>query len=65
METLHVGDVELKKLVQEKGAGYVRRNFQYSILENFNGRTDDSVILRRESYWKGVLDTRRHGYNAN
>lgn len=65
VETLHGGDVELKALVKEKGAEYVRRNFQYSILENFNGRVDDDVILRRESYWKTVLDTRRHGYNRN
>ena len=65
IETLHGGDVELKALVKEKGADYVRRNFQYSILENFNGRVEDDVILRRESYWKTVLDTRRHGYNRN
>jgi len=64
-ESLHGGDVRLKELVAQKGAEYVRRNFRYSILENFNGRVEDSVILRRESYWKEVLDTRCHGYNGN
>ncbi len=44
---------------------YVKRNFRYSILENFNARVDDAVILKRESYWKSVLDTRTHGYNGN
>lgn len=65
VKSLHGGDVRLKELVALKGAEYVRRNFRYSILENFNGRVEDAVILRRESYWKEVLDTRRHGYNGN
>lgn len=64
-ESLHGGDVELKKLVADKGEAYLKDNFRYSILENFNGRTDDSIILQRESYWKTVLDTRKHGYNDN
>ncbi len=65
VDTLHGGDVKLKALVGEKGAEYVKRNFRYSILENFNARVDDATILKRESYWKSVLDTRTHGYNGN
>ena len=64
-ETLHGGDVRLKALVANKGPDYIKRNFRYSIIENFNGRTDDAIILRREAYWKSVLDTRAHGYNGN
>ena len=64
-ETLHGGDVRLKELVANKGPDYIKRNFRYSIIENFNGRTDDAIILRREAYWKFVLDTRAHGYNRN
>ena len=61
----HGGDVELIKLVNEKGFDYVRNNFQYSILENYNARTDDKYILGRESWWKEVVGSRKFGYNAN
>ena len=37
----------------------------YSILENYNARVDDSVILERESWWKETLQSRKFGYNAN
>lgn len=62
----HGGNVELMALVAEKGFDYVKRNFQYSILENYNARVDDEYILRREAYWKRVLMSRKpYGYNAN
>lgn len=62
----HGGNKELIRIVDEKGIGYVRDHFQYSILENYNARTDDEVILRRESWWKDVLQSRQpNGYNDN
>lgn len=61
----HGGNVELKKLVDEKSMDYVRRYFQYSILENFNAKVDDHIILERESWWKETLKSRQYGYNAN
>lgn len=61
----HGGNVELVKLVEEKGMDYVKKNFTYSILENYNSRVDDGVILARESWWKETLLTRAFGYNAN
>lgn len=61
----HGGNVELKALVGKAGIDYVRKNFQYSILENFNAKVDDHVILERESWWKDTLQSRKHGYNAN
>ncbi len=61
----HGGNKELCELVDEKGFDYVKDNFQYSIIENFNARVDDLRILERESYWKKVLRTREFGYNAN
>lgn len=61
----HGGNKELRKLVDDQGFDYVKDNFQYSIIENFNARVDDMRILQREAYWKKVLRTREFGYNAN
>lgn len=61
----HGGNEELKKLVKEQGFDYIKKNFTYSILEVFNSFTPDETVLERESYWKNVLDTRKHGYNKN
>ena len=64
-ENGHGGNVELKKLVSEKGFDYIKQNFQYSILENYNARVDDHVILDRESWWKETLQSKTFGYNDN
>ena len=61
----HGGNIELRELVKQQGLGYVKENFQYSILENYNARMDDGYILKRESWWKETLCTRTHGYNKN
>lgn len=61
----HGGDVALRELVEQQGMDYVREHFQYTLLENYNARTDDQTILDRESWWKQALDTRAHGYNRN
>lgn len=61
----HGGNKELKSIVDEKGLKYVKKNFQYTIIENYNAKIEDKVILERESYWKNVLDSRKHGMNWN
>ena len=61
----HGGNIELRELVKQQGLDYVKENFQYSILENYNARMDDVYILKRESWWKETLCTRTHGYNIN
>jgi len=63
----HGGNKELIEIVNTKGFDYVKKNFQYSILENYNSRVDKEFILRRESWWKETLGTRnsRIGYNCN
>lgn len=61
----HGGNEVLKELVEKNGFDYIKKNFTYSILENFNEGTDDQYVLDRESYWKKVFDTRAHGYNRN
>ncbi len=63
--TFHNGNKELKELYEKEGADYFKKYFQYSIIENFNSNVDYHYILRRESYWKDVLDSRNHGYNSN
>ena len=57
----HGNNKELKKLDFE----HIQNCFSYSILENYNAKTDDSVILEREQWWKKVLQTRKFGYNDN
>ena len=63
--TGHGGNKELIELIKEKGIEYLRKYFQYSILENYNMRTDDDYVLQRESWWKETLQSRKFGYNAN
>lgn len=61
----HGGNVELKKIVSTEGLDYVRKYFQYSVLENYNARMDDNYILKREKWWKDTLCTKKYGYNKN
>lgn len=44
----HGGNVELKHIVDTKGFDYIKANFQYSVLENYNARMDDNYILSRQ-----------------
>lgn len=61
----HGGNEGLIELVQEKGFDYIKDNFQYTILENYNSKVDDKYVLARESYWKEVFQSRKFGYNKN
>ena len=65
VENGHGGNKELIALVREKGLEYVQQHFLYSILENYNARIDDHVVLKRESWWKETLQSRKFGYNDN
>ena len=64
-ENGHGGNKELIALVNAKGFDYVKQYFQYSILENYNAKIDDHVVLKREAWWKDTLQSRRFGYNSN
>ncbi len=55
----------LKQILNEKGFDYIKENFQYSILENYNARINDDIILAREKWWKLTLNSRMHGLNKN
>lgn len=63
--TGHGGNKDLLAIANdpEKGLNYIRENFRYSILENYNARVDDDFILAREQWWMKILDTKAHGYN--
>lgn len=61
----HGGNKKLIELVKTEGFEYVKENFQYSILENYNSKVDDHKILERESWWKETLQSRSFGYNSN
>ena len=61
----HGGNSDLIGVVNSVGIDYVKKYFQYAILENYNARVDKHIILLRESWWKETLGTRKFGYNAN
>lgn len=61
----HGGNAGLKALVENKGFDYIKQNFQFSILENYNARVDNHIILQREKWWKNVLQSKDAGYNLN
>ena len=61
----HGGNAGLEKIVAMYGFDYVKENFQYSILENYNARMDDGYILKREAWWKDTLKSREFGLNKN
>ena len=61
----HGGNKELRRIVDSEGIEYVQSYFRYTILENYNSKVDDAVVLERESWWKNILLTRTFGYNDN
>jgi hypothetical protein len=57
---------ELTKLIDEKGIEYAREHFKITLLEYRAMKTDDDVVIQRESFWKEALQTRgAFGYNRN
>jgi hypothetical protein len=61
----HGGNLELKKIVKEKGFDYIKNNFKYSILDIYKSTTNDQIIINHESAWKNKLLSRKFGYNSN
>lgn len=61
----HGGNKLLREIVSDLGFDYIKKNFQYAILENYNARVDKHIILKRESWWKETLGSRAFGLNAN
>ncbi len=66
IHTGHGFNDELYRLIQEVGLDYARQNFQLTLLEYYSHRTDDQVVLNRESHWKEALLSRgQFGFNRN
>ena len=62
------GDNEgMRELLKGHDLDYCRRHFKFALLEHRDARTDDAIILDRETFWKQVLDTRHAetGLNRN
>lgn len=60
----HGGNKDLRVLLKINGDDY-KKNFQYSVLEINNLNTSDIYIFERETHWKEILLTRKHGLNSN
>jgi hypothetical protein len=54
---------DLTRIIHKHSLEYARKNFRFSLLEYFPMRTEDYVVIGRETYWKDVLMTRQYGYN--
>jgi hypothetical protein len=62
----HGWNDELTQIINTHGLDYAKKNFRFVLLEYRPMRTDDSVIIDRESYWKEALLSRGvFGYNKN
>ena len=62
--TGHGDTDELTKLIKTKGSTYAD-NFKLALLEYRSMKTEDRVIIDRETYWKNVFQSREFGYNKN
>lgn len=65
LQNLTGGNKELVQLQSQLGDEHIIANFQYSILEIFDPKSNAPTILQRESFWKLALDSRLHGMNRN
>jgi len=57
------GKIEKIKIID--GKEHIKNFFTYAVLEIFDIRTADSVVLAREEYWKKVFQSRKFGMNRN
>lgn len=64
--TGHGWNDELTKVIKQEGFGYAKDNFRLSLLEYRSMKTDDKIVIERESFWKEVFLSRGDfGYNKN
>lgn len=60
----HGNNVEMRKVIEQLGVSRAKP-FRFSILEIADVHASPQEVIERESHWKRVLLTRKHGYNAN
>lgn len=64
--TGHGYNDELTRLISKQGLKYAQKHFRFALLDYFPMKADDDFVIRRETYWKEVLQTRgARGYNKN
>lgn len=64
--TGHGWNDELTKIIKTHGFDYAKKNFRLTLLEYLPMKTEDSVVINRESFWKEALLSRGDfGYNKN
>lgn len=66
MEENRYPNKRLCEIVEKYGISYIKKYFQYSLLEIFpKNDVGKQKALQRERYWKKLLKSKEHGYNAN
>ena len=64
--TGHGHNDDFSRIINEHGVDYAHQNFVFTLLEYRPMKTDDYVVIERETFWKVALLTRgEHGYNKN
>ena len=63
--TLHGDNLGLKDHVAAVGEDDYRQRMRFALLEFWSMRTNDAIVLERETYWKEVLLSRSLGHNKN
>ncbi|MEM7744051.1 MAG: GIY-YIG nuclease family protein [Pseudomonadota bacterium] len=63
----HAGNAGMRDLLREHDLNYCRAGFRFALLEMLDPKTSDIDVIRREAFWKEVLDTRdlHTGLNRN
>lgn len=64
-DNLTGGNKELERVKKLKGEDYIKKYFQWSLLEDFDESYSDDKILERENHWKQVFNSRKEGLNDN
>lgn len=54
----HGGNAGMRDLLSGHDLDYGRRHFRFTLVEHHDARTDDTVALGREAYWKQLPDAR-------
>lgn len=57
------GNISFEMIKGTYGEAYIKKNFNYSIIEIFDTKTKQETILEREQYWMRVFETKIHGLN--
>lgn len=65
MGTGHGWNDQLVQLISKHGIDYARANFKIALLEIMSKTASDDYVIARESRWKEIVLSRKHGYNSN